>query len=99
MKCTNCKYCVEEDYGYSNYTVEGTTVDCLLGLNPKFPEDRFWGEEPALKYAEQCKRFTKGTSVSIDCDREDLINYNDPLSTAYTDDPEIKSLLDKWEKD
>lgn len=97
MKCTECKYYVEEDYGYSNYTVEGTTVDCLLGLNPKLPEDRFWDEEPALKYAEECERFVVGDGVYIDCDREDLANYDDPLSSTYTDDPEIKALLDKWE--
>jgi hypothetical protein len=33
MKCTDCKYCVEQDEGYSNWTVEGTEIDCLLGKN------------------------------------------------------------------
>ncbi len=96
-KCTDCKYCVEEEYGYSNYTVEGTEVDCLLGLNPSLPEDRFWGEEPALKFAETCEKFEAGVGVDIDCDREDLTNSDDPLSSAYAEDPEIKLLLDKWE--
>ncbi|MCP4392655.1 MAG: hypothetical protein GY804_00010 [Alphaproteobacteria bacterium] len=96
-KCTDCKYCVEEDYGSSNYTVEGTDVDCLLGLNPSLPEDRFWGEEPVLTFAETCEKFEAGVGVDIDCDREDLTNSDDPLSSAYAEDPEIKLLLDKWE--
>jgi hypothetical protein len=72
VKCTNCKYCVEEGFGYSNYTVEGTEVDCLLGLNPAMPVDRFYGEEPSLSFAERCEKFTKGCSVYLDVDREHI---------------------------
>ena len=75
------------DAGYSNYTVEGTTADCLIGQNPDLPQDRFYGEEPALLYAVKCERFIPGESVKIDCDHEDGALLN------YSDDPEIKALL------
>ena len=96
-KCTECKYCVEEEYGYSNYTVEGVTIDCLLGENPDLPEDSFWDEEPALLFADKCGRFVEGETVQIDVVRAELDDRDIPLSSAYTDDPEIKELLDKWE--
>ena len=97
MKCTDCKYHVSEDTGYSNWTVEGTDVDCLLGLNPDMPIDNFFGEEKSLEFAQKCDRFVKGDGVYIDVDREGLEDYDNPLSSAYTDDPEIIPLLDKWE--
>jgi len=87
MKCTDCKYCIEEDFGYSNYTVEGTTVDCLLKLNPDFPKDRWYGEELALNFASKCKRFTAGDAVSVDCD------HNSGELENYSDDIDIKALL------
>ena len=89
-KCNSCKYAIEVDYGYSNYTVEGTTVDCLLHLNPKFPEDRFYGLEPYLLFANECKSFSKGDPVGIDCDQEDGSLEN------YSNDPEIKNLLKEY---
>lgn len=90
MKCTDCKYCIEEDYGYSNWTVEGTSADCLLSLNPKMPVDRAWNLEPELDFAGQCARFTAGEPVSVDCGQEqgDLANYSE--------DAEVKALLKAW---
>lgn len=92
MKCTDCRYCVEMDYGYSNYTVEGTTAGCLLKLNPELPKDRFYGEEPALDYADKCDHFSAGKSVAVDCDREEGALEN------YSGDPEIKNLLRDFEE-
>lgn len=87
MKCTDCKYYIEEDYGYSNYTVEGNTSDCLLGLNPGLPKDSFYGEEPSLWFAEKCSSFSAGDGVFVDCER-----YSGELEN-YSDDPEVKELL------
>jgi len=71
MKCIDCKYCVQKDYGYySNWTVEGTEVDCLLNLHPKFPIDRFYGEESELDFAKKCENFTEGKGMKIDCGQE-----------------------------
>lgn len=33
-KCFNCKFYMTQDYGYSNYTVEGTDHHCLKQCNP-----------------------------------------------------------------
>ena len=92
MKCTECKYCVEEEYGYSNWTVEGVEVDCLLGKHPKFPVDRFYGEEEDLLFASKCKKFIRGGSTEIDCDRED------DFPEDYSDDEEIRKLLVVWDE-
>lgn len=99
MKCTDCKYCLQEDYGYSNYTVEGTTVSCLLGKHPYSSFDRFYGEEPKLDFATDCAWFKLGNGVCIDVDR-DLTEYDyksgrytKGVPEAYSNDPEIQELL------
>ena len=89
MICTDCKYCIQIEYGYTNWTVEGTEDDCLLGLNPKFPVDNFYDKEPSLKFADDCSSFIKGNGVYVDCDIEDGNIWN------YSDDPEIIALLKK----
>lgn len=76
--CLDCKYCLQHSWGYSNYTVEGTTVFCLKKLNPDLPKDRWYREEPALKFAESCESFSYGGGIEIEpedsCDeiQEDL---------------------------
>lgn len=95
-RCNKCKYSLQEDEGYSNYTVEGTTIYCLLNLNADFPVDRFYGEEPKLKFAEKCPSFTAGDGVYVDVEREDQAD-GEKLSAGYTDDPEIAALVDAWE--
>lgn len=35
--CARCKYLYLTDSGYSNYTVENTSVSCALDKNPKIP--------------------------------------------------------------
>ena len=69
--CRDCVWCVLEDDGYSNYTVENTRQGCLLKLNPKFPlEDSFYGKEPGNEFAEQCPSFKAGSPTHIDVDHE-----------------------------
>ena len=89
--CTDCKYCIEMDYGYSNYTVEGTEVDCLLHKNEDFPKDRFYGEEPALNFANNCVFYEEGGSVEIDVDQDEGAFEN------YSSDEKIKLLLNNYE--
>lgn len=98
MKCDNCRFCLWEDFGYSNYTVEGTNFNCLKGLHPDGVFDRFYGEDDRLKFAEKCGGFSKGEPVMVDCDHESLKDSSDPLSSAYTEDPEVAALMDAWEK-
>lgn len=96
--CTDCRYRLSQDEGYSNYTVENTTFHCLLKKHPDMPFDEFYGEDKRLLFAEQCDSFSAGEGVFIDVDREALKTYEDKLSTAYTKDPEIVPLLDAWEE-
>jgi hypothetical protein len=89
MKCSDCKYHIDEDTGYSNWTVEGTDIDCLLKLNPGLPKDRWYNEDPVLDFANQCEKFVEGPGVEVDVD----IGLGDLMN--YSDDPEIKELLSK----
>ncbi len=83
-----------EDYGYSNYTVEGTNADCLLDMNPYFPTDNWYGDADAHDFANVCPRFKEGDPIEVDVDHDQghLINY------AY--DGEVKEMLERqlmWE--
>jgi len=88
--CGNCKYAICKDYGYSNYTVEGTHINCLKSLNPEFPCDRGYKLPKELLFASQCSSFIQGDPVSVDVDQEQgaLVNYSD--------DDEIRELLLKY---
>lgn len=92
MKCTDCKYCYQQDTGYSNYTVMGTDVDCLKKKHPDGCFDLFYGEEAKLNFANECADFIEGEGLFIDCDMED------GGIDAYTDDPEIKALYNQMNK-
>ncbi len=94
MRCDKCKFCVLEDYGYSNWTVEGTNVSCVLNLNPKFPADHRWGHSPEAEFAKECSRYTQGDPVEIDVD-QDLGHF-----LNYVDDDEVREIIEKeimWE--
>jgi hypothetical protein len=87
IHCSECIYSIREDNGYSNYTVEGTDIDCLKSLNPNFPVDAWYGECKQGLFAAECPSFFRGVGVSVDVDQDmgELENYSD--------DPEIKELL------
>ena len=91
MKCNECKYCIEDDYGYSNWTVCGTTADCLLNLNKGFPSDEWYGKDPAQGFANECIKFTKGNPVCFDVDGETTVE-------DYKDEGDIYKLLVAWYK-
>jgi len=83
-----------QDTGYSNYTVEGTEVDCIINMNPAFPVDKWYNTAKDLDFANICTRFKEGKGIHVDVDREDgsLLNY--------TDDAELKEIIEKdlmWE--
>lgn len=86
-RCTDCRFCIKQDTGYSNYTVEGCDADCLLGLNPALPDDAFYGKAESLDYAATCIRFQAGNPVEVDVD------HDQGALEEYSDDPEIKALL------
>lgn len=104
VACTTCIFCLREDYGYSNYTVEGTSLSCLQGLNPALDgQDEPWREvtpelAAILDVAKTCPKYKQGTPAAVDCDREG-IPYKAKLTpelmiqAGYTDDSEAAFLL------
>ena len=70
QSCSGCAFALFEDYGYSNYTVEGTTFTCMLNKHPEGSFDRFYGEDEKLLYADECPDFTEGDAIDLDVDGE-----------------------------
>lgn len=72
--CTACMFCKHEDFGYSNYTVEGTTLGCLWEF---FTEEEKYLDETQVvemrKRAEDCEFYKEGTGIYNDCDGEEKI--------------------------
>lgn len=84
--CDLCKWQMQIDHGYSNYTVEGSEAYCILDKNPHYPEDRWYGNAKGGEYAENCYRFCPGGGAKVDVDRDRgaLANYCDDLEVkAY----------------
>lgn len=71
MSCNDCQFAFFADYGYSNYTVEGTDFFCTIGRHPKDGFDRFYGEDNRLDFAKECKCFVRGAPITMDVDHED----------------------------
>jgi hypothetical protein len=71
-KCSGCARCILVDYGYSNYTVENTEVNCSILLNPDAPFDRFYGEDKRDNFAELCESFVAGEPAYVDVDEQDF---------------------------
>lgn len=84
--CTDCRYCLLQKEGYSNYTVEGETVHCLLEKQEPF--DRWYGEDERLRFAETCDTFSLGECLEEDV--ENAVGYPDSIK-----DEEIKQLYIK----
>jgi hypothetical protein len=68
--CNNCQFAIMTDFGYSNYTVEGTTFVCGKQIHPNGEFDRWYGEDERLQYAEQCTGYEDGGAIHIDVDRD-----------------------------
>jgi hypothetical protein len=102
--CTTCKFCLRADYGYSNWTVEGTSLGCLKGLNPALEgEDAPWREPSpklvaALDVAQRCSWYRAGAPATLDVDQEG-IPWDKPttpqtfIDAGYTDDLDVAQLL------
>lgn len=72
--CSQCSNCHLQDYGYSNYTVEGTSVHCMIKLHPEDGFDNFYGDAPEGQYAETCEGFSEGNPIEIDVDGDEREN-------------------------
>lgn len=91
--CRDCRWHMWEDFGYSNYTTEGSYFHCLKKLHPEDGFDEFYGEDKRLDFAQSCQSFEAGEGVQLDCDREE---EKDGDLSAYTKDPQVATLLNAW---
>lgn len=87
--CDDCKFCVYQDYGYSNYTVEGTNISCLAD---KFEEYEQSYNDVVDNRAITCDHFNKGESWHIDVDRESECPSDEWIKTELRDF-KIKNIL------
>lgn len=94
--CETCRFFRRHDYGYSNYTVEGSNGDCLKALNPHLPADLdAWGAdkgktERALAFGEGCAARVEGEGPWFDCDGEET-------NERFKDDAELYALLKAYD--
>ena len=68
--CSNCKYAIFQEEGYSNYTVEGCVFTCALGKHPDGSFDRWYGEDKRLNYV--CDSHSVGDPIEMDVECENL---------------------------
>lgn len=66
--CSNCKYLVVQDYGYSNYTVTDTEYSCLLGV---FEGYGYINTVVEYNVSSECNGFSEGDGWHLDVDGED----------------------------
>lgn len=83
-KCSECVFAILHDYGYSNYTVEGTTVYCSKDIHPDNGFDRWYGQDKRNLHAENCSSFIEGSPVEIDVDSESLEKGSNPFKSYET---------------
>lgn len=81
--CDNCKYAIYEDYGYSNYTVEGTEFQCGKKAHPEGAFDRFYRENPSLNFGAQCEFHEAGEPISMDVEHEDYPELTDEQKAIF----------------
>lgn len=68
--CETCSHCVLADHGYSNWTVEGTSVHCSKKIHPDSGFDRWYGEDHRLHFADTCHGYEEGKAIELDVDQE-----------------------------
>lgn len=106
--CTTCVFCLREDYGYSNWTTEGSYLHCLRGLNPALDgQEEPWRDPTpelaaALDVALTCPSYREGVPAQLDVDLESMEKhkYGDPYTPEnvkhYAEDAEVAALLAAW---
>jgi len=92
--CNKCKWALLADDGYSNYTVEGTTLYCLMNKHPDGHFDKFYGQDDRLEYALKCDFFIAGEPVQVDVDK-DLLDRKH-FGYGYTTDFTVAPLVRRW---
>lgn len=72
--CYGCANCLLVDNGYSNWTVMGTDVFCIVDKHPNPGWDQWYELRPNDPgfFAVECPAFTEGDAERLDVDKEDL---------------------------
>lgn len=70
--CNNCRFAIFQDFGYSNYTVEGTDFICAKSLHPEGQFDRFYGTDDRLNFGATCSGHVQGDPVEMDVEQESV---------------------------
>lgn len=81
--CNECKNALFEDFGYSNYTVEGTEFFCMVRAHPEDGFDRWFGEDERLNFAEQCPSFHEGPPIKMDVEHDEKDDLTDEQKKQY----------------
>jgi len=73
--CTSCHFLKSEDYGYSNWTVEGTSCSCMHpSVSSDEVEEDSWNDPVAWRrfilQASVCPYYLQGNGLYFDCDGE-----------------------------
>lgn len=89
--CVGCKFLYAKDSGYSNYTVEETTIECAKSFNKDLPADRpyDWRHEPdnwAKTMYGRCSNYAVGIMVHLDVDGEETVE-------DQTEDPDVRMAI------
>jgi hypothetical protein len=81
--CMDCRFACHIDYGYSNYTTEGTTFSCAKKVHPDGEFDEFYATDKRLKYGAECQEFEAGEGVSMDVDHENEADLTPEQREVY----------------
>ena len=94
-KCSECDFAILADFGYSNYTVEGTTVYCSKHLHPDGEFDHWYGESEKDLFANKCSEFSSIEGpVMVDVEGEEIDAGSwEAYATACVPADVIKDLL------
>jgi len=86
--CENCELFYKQDYGYSNYTVEGTSLGCYVG---KFEDIDGYGNCIEFEGVD-CEYMTEGEPWFFDVDGE-TERPSDEWIKSIKRDVKLKSIL------
>ena len=81
--CSECRYAVLVDYGYSNWTVEGTNLYCAKKLHPNDGFDHWYGENNEVRFADNCSGYVSGAPVLVDVDGEAMDGMSEDEREIY----------------
>ena len=88
--CDNCRWEILLDYGYSNYTVEGTLFSCAIQLHPSGSFDHWYGEDTRLDHGSDCEGYDYGKPVHLDVEKEHI-------TTMTNEQRQSLNMLSLWE--